>query len=455
MTSLQMDDEQVANVELDRARQLVVDLLAEAQRRGATAAEAALNTSIGLTVSVRMGEVDTVEHVRDRGLALTVYYGNRRGSASTNDFRWQAVRETVAAACAIARFTSEDPYAGLAEPELMPAEIPDLDLRHPWELQTSQAIELASTIEHAARQLDARITNSEGATVAHTDSQHVYGNTHGFIGHGLRTRHSLSCAVIAEDAAGMQRDHWYSVARDPVALEVPEEIGTKAARRAVGRLGARQLSTRQVPVVFAAEVAGGLFGHFVHAIGGDNLYRKSSFLLDHLGQRIFPDFVRIHEQPHLKKGLGSTAFDRDGVATKARDVVADGVLQGYVLSSYSARRLGMQTTGNAGGVHNLTIDSGPGDAKDLTGLLQDMDTGLLVTELMGMGVNLVTGDYSRGAAGFWVSRGEVQFPVQEITIAGNLREMFLGIRAIGSDIDTRGNIRCGSLLIEPMTLAGE
>ena len=452
MTSLQTAEEHAAEVDLDRLKGLVADVLAEAQQHGATAAEAAVTASVGLTASVRLGEVDTIEHVRDRSLALTVYHGQQRGSASTNDFRWQAVRETVAAACAIARFTSEDPHAGLADAELMPTAIPNLDLRHPWRLETAEAIELALSIESAARQRDPRITNSEGATVAHSDSQHVYGNTHGFIGHYARTRHSLSCAVIAEDAAGMQRDHWYSVARDPTALESPEGVGAKAAERALRRLGARQLSTRQVPVVFVAQIAAGLFSHLVNAIRGANLYRKASFLWDHLGKRIFPDFVHIHEQPHLKKGLGSTPFDQEGVATRARDIVADGVLQGYVLSSYSARKLGMQTTGNAGGVHNLTIDPG---AIDLADLLREMDTGLLVTELMGMGINLVTGDYSRGASGFWVSRGEIQFPVQEITIAGNLREMFQGIQAIASDVDSRTNVRTGSVLIARMTVAGE
>ncbi|MFZ0255084.1 MAG: metalloprotease PmbA [Gammaproteobacteria bacterium] len=452
MTSLQTAEEHAAEVDLDRLKGLVADVLAEAKQHGATSAEAAVTASVGLTASVRLGEVDTIEHVRDRGLALTVYHGQQRGSASTNDLRWQAVRETVAAACAIARFTSEDPHAGLADAELMPTAIPNLDLRHPWRLETAEAIELALSIESAARQRDPRITNSEGATVAHSDSQHVYGNTHGFIGHYARTRHSLSCAVIAEDAAGMQRDHWYSVARDPTALESPEGVGAKAAERALRRLGARQLSTRQVPVVFVAQIAAGLFSHLVNAIRGANLYRKASFLWDHLGKRIFSDFVHIHEQPHLSKGLGSTPFDQEGVATRARDIVADGVLQGYVLSSYSARKLGMQTTGNAGGVHNLTIDPG---AIDLADLLREMDTGLLVTELMGMGINLVTGDYSRGASGFWVSRGEIQFPVQEITIAGNLREMFQGIQAIASDVDSRTNVRTGSVLIARMTVAGE
>lgn len=452
MTSSQTAEKQAPGLDLDRLKGLVADVLTAAKQHGATAAEVAVNTSVGLTASVRMGEVDTLEHIRDRGLALTVYRGKRRGSASTNDFRWQAVRETVAAACAIAQFTSEDPDAGLADAELMPTTIPDLDLRHPWKLETAQAIELALRVEDAARGLDARISNSEGAAVGHADSQHVYGNTHGFIGSYARTRHSLSCAVIAEDGGGMQRDHWYTVARDPSLLEPPEDVGKRAAERALRRLSAQRLSTRQVPAIFAAEIATGLFGQFVNAIRGANLYRRSSFLWNHLGKRVFPEFIRIHEQPHLMKGLGSTPFDDEGVATHSRDIVADGVLQGYVLSSYSARKLGMQTTGNAGGVHNLIVDPGP---KQLAEVLRDMDTGLLVTELMGMGVNLVTGDYSRGAAGFWVSGGEIQFPVQEITIAGNLRDMFQGIRTVASDVDTRSNIRTGSVLMERMTVAGE
>ncbi len=452
MTSLQTANDHALEIDPEHLRGLVADVLEEAKRHGATSAEASINTSVGLTASVRMGEVDTIEHVRDRGLAVTVYHGRQRGSASTNDFRWQAIRETVIAACTIARFTSEDAEAGLADAELMPTAIPDLDLRHPWELETAEAIKRARTTEDAARHLDSRITNSEGATIAHSDSQHVYGNTHGFIGDCARTRHSIGCAVIAEDDSGMQREHWYTVARDPKALEAPERTGAEAAARALRRLNPRRLSTRVVPVAFAAEVAAGLFGHFVNAIRGANLYRKSSLLVDHLGKRIFPKFVHIHEQPHLKKGLGSAPFDHEGVATQARDIVSDGVLQGYLLNSYSARKLGMQTTGNAGGVHNLTIDSGE---KDLPDLLRALDTGLFVTELMGMGVNIVTGDYSRGAAGFWVSGGQIQFPVQEITIAGNLRDMFQGIQAISSDIDTRGNIRTGSVLIERMTVAGK
>lgn len=432
-------------------KQLVADVLAEARRLGASSAEAAINTSTGLSVSVRMGEVETVEHIRDKSLALTVYFGKKRGSAGTNDLAWRAVHETVEAACAIARFTAADECAGLADAQLMPSSLPDLDLHHPWALETPEAIELARTTEHAARHYDPRITNSDGATVARFDGNRVYGNSHGFIGDCPRTHHSIHCTVIAEDGSGMQRDHWYSVARDPAALEAPEQVGARAGKRALRRLGARRLTTRRVPVIFAAEVAVGLFGHFINAIRGGNLYRKSSFLLDHLGKQVFPAGIHIHEQPHLKKALGSTPFDNEGVATKARDIVANGVLQSYVLSSYSARKLGMQTTGNAGGVHNLTIDPG---AEDLAGLLRDLHSGLLVTELMGMGINPVTGDYSRGAAGFWVSDGTVQFPVQEITVAGNLQEMFQAIRAIGSDVETRGNIRTGSVLIEHLTIAG-
>jgi PmbA protein len=430
---------------------LVSDALAEAATKGATSAEVAISSGVGLYVTVRMGDVETVEHVRDKGLSVTVYVGQRMGAASTTDFRGRAVQDTVDAAIRVARYTEEDDCAGLADAKLMAESIPSLDLYHPWTLEPEQGIELAQVCEQAARSKDAKITNSEGATVARHASHRVYGNTHGFLGSYSQTRHSIRCAVIAEDASGMQRDYWYTVARAPLELEAPEEVGTRAAERALKRLSPQRLTTRQAPIVFAAEIAPTLFSHFVNAISGTSLYRKSSFLLDQLGQPVFPNFVHIHEQPHLKRGVGSAPFDNEGVATRPRDLIAQGILQGYVLSSYAARKLGMQTTGNAGGVHNLTVDPG---AKDLPGLLREMHTGLLVTELMGMGVNPVTGNYSRGAAGFWVSEGEIQFPVHEITIAGNLRDMFRDIREIGTDIETRRNIRTGSVLIEQMTIAG-
>ncbi len=431
---------------------LVRDILAEARAQGASAAEAGVSLETGLSVTARLGEVETIEYNRDKGLGVTVYFGGRKGSSSTSDFTPEAVREAVRAACGIAKYTAEDEYAGLAEAALMAREVPDLDLCHPWGINAEQAIELAIECEDAARGMDVRITNSEGGSVSSHQGYRVYGNSHGFIGAYPSTRHSLSCAVIGGEGEGMQRDYWFTVARDSVELEAAAEVGRRAAQRTLRRLDARRLPTCQVPVIFAAEIATSLLSHFTSAIRGGALYRKATFLLDHLGKQIFPAHIHIHEQPHLKRALGSTPFDNEGVATLARDIVRDGVLQGYILDSYAARKLGMQTTGNAGGVHNLVIDPG---ALDLDGLLRRMDKGLLVTELMGMGVNAVTGDYSRGAAGFWVENGEIQYPVEEITIAGNLRDMFMRIVEVGNDVEMRGGTRTGSILIEEMMIAGE
>lgn len=434
-----------------RLEALVREILAEAQVQGASAAEAGVSFDVGLSVTVRLGEVETLEYHRARGLGVTVYFGQRKGSASTSDISPAAVRETVRAACGIARYTAEDACAGLADPERLAREIPDLELDHPWNITAERAIELARECEDTARAADARITNSEGASVATHRSLRVYGNSNGFIGGYPSTRHSISCTVVARQGDRMQRDYWYSVAREPAALESPAAVGRRAAERTVRRLGGRKLATCKAPVLFVPELARGLLGHFVGAIRGASLYRKASFLLDHLGKQVFPSYLRIHEQPHLKRALGSAPFDNEGVATQARDVVRDGRLEGYVLDSYAARRLGMQTTGNAGGVHNLTVEPG---ALDFPGLLREMGTGLLVTELMGQGVSIVTGDYSRGAAGFWVEDGEIQYPVEEITIAGNLRDMFQQVVAVGNDVDTRGSIRTGSWLVESMTIAG-
>ncbi len=436
---------------------LVTGLLEEALRQGASAAEVGGNLGAGLSVTVRNGEVETTEHNRDRGIGVTVYFGRRKGSASTTEFGPDAVKSTVRAACDIARHTAEDPCQGLAPAELMASDIPDLDLFHPWELDVDRAISLARECEAAALAADPRISNSEGGSVSSHAGYHLYGNSHGFLGGYPTTRHSVSCAVIAGEGDAMQRDYWYSTARSADALEPAAQVGQRAAQRTVRRLGARRLSTRQVPVLFSAEIAGGLLNHLVAAVRGGALYRRASFLLDHLGRRIFPEFVRIHEQPHLRGALGSAPFDNEGVATRQRDLVEDGVLQGYVLDSYSACKLGMQTTGNAGGVHNLTIAPGAvdGSAPSLEEMLQRMDRGLLVTELMGHGVHLVTGDYSRGAAGFWVEGGEIRHPVEEITVAGNLRDMFANLVMVGSDTDLRGTIRSGSWLVEGMTVAGE
>ncbi len=436
-----------------RHQQIAADALGTAHRLGASSAEVAISSSAGLGVNVRMGEVETIEHTRDKAMGVSVYIGHKKGSASTTDFSGRAIDECVAAACSIARHTSEDPYAGLADAGLMATDFPNLDLHHPWSLSPEEAIAIALETEAAARSLDARIVNSEGAGVNRLEGMQVYANSHGFNAGYASSRHSISCAVIAGDDGGMQRDYWYSLSRDPRQLESAEAIGKRAAERSLGRLGARRLSTRSVPILYAAQIATGVLGHFINAIRGGNLYRKASFLVDALGKPVFSDHVRIHEQPHLPGAVGSASYDSEGVATASRDLISAGVLQGYVLGSYSARKLGMQTTANAGGVHNLTADPSPGEA-DLDALMATMGTGLYVTELMGMGVNTLTGDYSRGAAGYWVEAGAIQYPVEEITIAGNLRDMFLGIQAIGADQDKRGNVRTGSLLMDAMTVAG-
>lgn len=436
---------------IENLKASVQDLLAEARTQGASGAEAGLSQDKGLSVTVRLGEVETVEHHCDQGLGITVYFGRRKGSASTTDLSPDSLKETVHAACAIARYTSEDACAGLPDPALLATEFPDLDLNHPWPVDTESAIDIALACEHAARAGHPEISNSEGASVNTFQSLRVLGNTLGFLQGVRSTRHSLSCSVVAQRGASMQRDYWYSTARRADDLEAPQSVGRKAAERAAARLQARTLSTRSSPILFSAEVASGLLHSFVAAVSGGNLYRKSSFLLDMLEKPVFPPSVRIYEQPFLKGGLGSAAYDGEGVAPKTRDLVDRGILYGYVLSTYSARKLGMSSTGNAGGVHNLTIDPGP---HDFRGLLTQMGTGLLVTELMGQGVNMVTGDYSRGAAGFWVENGQIQYPVEEVTIAGNLKTMFQQLAAVGNDVDCRGNIRTGSWLIEQMSIAG-
>ena len=436
---------------LERLQQTIEDLLKEAKRCGASAAEASVGASAGLEVAVRLGEVETVEHTRDNGLGVTVYFGHRKGSASTTDLSAGSLRDTVQAACAIARHTQEDRCAHLADADLMARETLDLDLYHPWDLGVDEAIALATTCEDAARGLDPRIVNSEGASISTHTGLSVYGNSHGFVGGYPSTRHGLSCAVVGEDEGGMQRDYWWTSARAAADLEAAAGVGERAAERTLARLGARQIGTRQAPVLFRAEVAAGLMRSLVSAISGGSLYRRSSFLLDHLGKTIFPDFVRIFEEPHLLRGLASAPFDGDGVATRAKDLVSEGVLRTYLLDAYSGCRLGMPTTGNSGGVRNLSVAMGE---LDRAGMIAALDTGLFVTELMGHGVNAVTGDYSRGASGFWVERGEIQFPVEEITIAGNLKEMFAGLRAVGNDCDFPGSTRTGSWLIDEMTIAG-
>jgi len=440
------------NEQINRLKNTVQSILDEAVKQGASAAEAGLSQENGLSVSVRLGDVETIEHHCDQGLGVTVYFGKRKGSASTTDLSPASIKETVSAACSIARYTSEDEYSGLPEPELLATEFPDLDLNHPWDIGVDGAIALAIECEDAARSYHDEISNSEGASVDTHQGVRVMGNTLGFLQGYASTRHSLSCSVLGQRGDSMQRDYWYTVARNARDLESAVSVGNKAAERTIRRLEARSLSTRQCPVLYCAETASGLLGSFIGAISGGNLYRKSSFLLDALDTQVFPEFVRIHEQPRLKGALGSGAYDGEGVATQTRDIVSDGILRGYVLSTYSARKLGLRSTGNAGGVHNLTIDPGK---LDYQGLLKELNTGLLVTELMGQGVNMVTGDYSRGAAGFWVENGEIQYPVEEITIAGNLKDMLKNIVAVGNDVDYRGNIRTGSILVERMSIAGE
>ena len=433
-------------------REIAADVLQYARAQGASAAEAEVSEGVGQTVTVRCGEVETIEYNRDKGIGVSVYFGKRRGHASTSDFSPQAVRATVDAAVSIARFTASDDYAGLADEALLAREIPDLDLFHPWNLLVEDAIEMAQTCESAAFDVSKKIDNSEGATVSSQHSHFAYGNSLGFLSGYPSSRHWISCAVIAGKGDAMQRDDWYSSARDASRLDAPALIGRTAGERAVRRLGAKKISTMQVPVLFEAPVAASLIGHFVSAVSGGSLYRKSSFLLDSLGKEIFAPWIRITEDPHIRGAMASGPFDEEGVATKQRSVVEGGVVQGYFLGSYSARKLGMQTTGNAGGCHNLLLaDSG----EDFAALLRKMGRGLLVTELMGQGINMVTGDYSRGAAGFWVENGEITHAVEEITIAGNLKDIFRGIIGAGTDVLSRGSKHCGSILIDRMTIAGE
>ena len=430
----------------DRVLQLAKDA-------GASAAEAEVSLGFGQNVSVRMNETETIEYNRDKGVSVSVYFGQQRGHASTSDLSPQALYDTVSAACNIARYTAKDEFCGLADANLMAKKIPDLDLHHPWVLNVDQAIDLAKVCESEARGVDARITNSEGAAVSTYEGMFAYANSHGFNGGYATSRHSLSCSVIADDGQdNMQRDYWYSTARDAKDLETAQYVGRLAGERTVRRLGSQRIKTAQVPVMFDASISAGLISHLISAISGGSLYRKSSFLLDSLGTQVMSPLITIEEQPHLLKGLSSSPFDNEGVATYPRTLVKNGVLEGYVLSSYSARKLGMTTTANAGGNHNLIVSHGD---LDFNGMLKAMGTGLLVTELLGHGVNMVTGDYSRGAAGFWVENGVILHPVEEITIAGNLREMFKQIVAVGNDVLIQGSKQVGSVLIENMTVAGD
>ena len=441
----------------DHLQSMSAEVLAEAKAQGATAAEVEVSEGYGLSVTVRKGEVETIEHNRDKGISVTVYIGQRKGFASSSDFSKAALKASVEAARNIARFTAEDDCAGLADPALLAKNPVDPKLLYPWSIDVPGAITLAQTTEEAAFKVSPMIRNSEGASVSAQQSQFVYANSHGFSGGYASSRHSLYCSVIAarsaRDKSAMQRDDWYTSARDARDFADPKRIGDYAARRTLARLGGRKLTTRQCPVLFEAPLASGLVGALVSAASGGSLYRKASFLLDGMGKKIFPNNITITEDPRTAKGFASGPFDGEGVQTQKRDVVRDGVLQGYFLGSYSAKKLGMKTTGNAGGAHNLTL--APTVKDDFVAMLKRMGTGLLVTDLIGHGINTVTGDYSRGASGYWVEGGVIAYPVEEITIAGNLKDMFMGIAAVGQDVITRGSTTTGSVLIERMTIAGE
>ena len=443
-----LDDSQVR---LDRLSELARDLLARARAQGATQAEVSCDEDRGLNVNVRMGEVESVESTRDRSIGITVYFGQRKGSATTADLRPQSIEATVAQACAIARHTEDDPASGLAEAGLMATDLREFDSWHPSTLDADEAVDLALACEAAGREADPRIANSDGASVSGGESIGVYANSHGFLGRDRDTHYSISCALIAGEGEAMQRDYWYSFGLAREDLESTTAIGRRAAERTLARMDPRPLATGEMPVLFQAEVARSLIGHLLNAVSGSALYRRASFLLDSVGTAVMPEWCAIRERPFMVRGLRSSAFDAEGVATRESDLVRDGILQRYVLGSYSARKLGLQTTANAGGVNNLDIAANAGDLQDL---IRGMGTGLLVTELMGQGVNAITGDYSRGVTGFYVENGEIAYPVDSVTIAGNLREMLRNIEAIGTDTDRRSHIRVGSVLLGRMTVAG-
>lgn len=436
----------------DHLKELASVALAHALERGASAAEAEVSEGFGQTVTVRKGDVETIEYNRDKGIGVTAYIGKQRGHASSSDLSPKAVRDAVDAALAIARYTATDDCSGLADPALLAREFPDLDLWHPWGIDVERAIEIARACEAAGLALGAGITNSEGATVSTQESHFIYANSDGFLAGYPTSRHGLWCSLIAGQGDGMQRDDWYETKRDPQELPAPESVGRRAGERALRRLDARKIATTHAPVLFEAPIASSLLGHYVSAVSGGSLYRKSSFLLDSMGKAVFAPWIRVTDSPLVSKGLASGPFDEEGVATQTRDVVSGGIVQGYFLGSYSARKLGLQSTGNAGGNHNLLLDS---SGEDFDALLKKMGRGLLVTELLGQGVNNVTGDYSRGAAGYWVENGEIAYPVEEITVAGNLKDMFRGIVAAGTDVIRRGSRQCGSILVDRMTIAGD
>jgi PmbA protein len=438
-------------MQIDVLKQITQDVLSLAKTAGASSAETEVSYGAGQNVSVRLGETENIEYNCDKGVSVTVYFGQQKGHASSSDLSAKALKDTVEAACNIAKYTAKDAFCGLADANLMATDMPDLDLYHPWNIGVEDAAELAKVCEAAALSVDKKcITNSEGAGVSSSESVFAYANSHGFIGGYQSSRHSISCSVIAEAGEAMQRDYWYSSARDFADMESAQYVGNLAGERTVRRLGAKPIKTGNYPVLFEAPLASGLIGSLISAISGGNLYRKSSFLLDSLGKKIAAPLLNIEELPHLKKGVASSSFDSEGVATKARKLVENGTLSGYVLGSYSARKLGLKSTGNAGGSHNLIVAS---TGENFEQLLQKMGTGLLVTEVLGHGLNMVTGDYSRGAAGYWVHNGVIAHPVEEITIAGNMQDMLQHIVAIGSDVVPHSSKQTGSILIENMMIA--
>lgn len=440
------------HIEVDNLKNIAIDILKQAKSLGASGAQVSLQKSTGFEVDVRLGEVETVTFNRDQALSIEVFLGQSKGAANSSDLTAENISAAVQIACDIAKVAQADPFAGLPDAKEMVQHYPDLDLYHPWEMDTAMAIEIAKACEDEGRSFDKRISNSDGANISTRQGCGVYANSHGFIGSCLTTKHGLSCSLIAQDGQDMQTDYWYTVARDAHMLQANKAVGEIAAQRAVNKLGAKRIKTGKYQVIYAAEIAGSLIGHFTAAISGGNLYRHASFLCDHLQQKIFPEFVHIHENPHIPGAIGSSPFDSEGLATRNQDFVQDGVLQSYILDTYSARKLNLKATGNTGGVHNLMIDTSD---LSLESLLKEMGRGLYVTGVMGQGVNILTGDYSRGVTGFWVEEGIIQYPVHEITVASNLRDMFSHIIAIGNDIDRRSNILTGSILLDEMMIAGE
>ena len=427
------------------------ETLRQAKKEGASSAEVNIDHSQGMSITVRHSEAEILEHNNDTSLALTVYFGHSKASSSTSDLNDKSIADTVHLACGMAKHTQIDPYSGLADESFMATDFPNLSLYHPWNINIEKAIILASECEQAGRDVDTRITKSEGSSLSSHDRLLIYANSHGFVGSTKSSSHSLSCTLIANDIRGMQRNYYYDIVRDSTELNKANEIGVRAANDTLKRLNPKSIKTNSYPVIFSAEVAQSLFKRLIGAIMGTALYSKSSFLLDYLDKQIFPDFIHIHERPHLIKALGSASHDGEGIATQERDIITEGILQRYVLDSYSARRLGMTSIKNSGEIHNLIVD---GTKLNFHSLLQQLNTGIIVTETMGMGINIVTGDYSQGATGFWVENGIIKYPIDGFTIASNMRDMFMGIQAIGNDIDKRSNIHTGSILLNNMMIAG-